>query len=83
VFGVSVDSKEEIASFVEENALNFPLLSDSDKTVVERYGVLNNVGLANRITFIIDKSGHITYILREVDIETHADLVLDMAKKLI
>jgi peroxiredoxin len=44
--------------------------------------VLNNFGLANRITFIIDKNGKISKILKNFDIEKHSQLVLDFAKTL-
>ncbi|GJQ61545.1 MAG: peroxiredoxin [Melioribacteraceae bacterium] len=83
VFGVSVDDKEDLAEFREEYTLNFPLLSDADKKVAEEYGVLNNIGLASRITFIIDKSGKIAEIIRDVDVDTHSDDVYKIASKLL
>ena len=83
IFGISVDSKEDIASFVQEHGLNFPLLSDFSKKVSAEYGVLNKIGLASRITFVIDKNGNIANILREIDIENHSEQILDLSKKLI
>lgn len=82
VFGISVDSKESIKDFINDNYLNFPLLSDEDKEVSKAYGVLNNIGLDSRITFILDKQGNIAKILRDVDVETHADDVFNIAVKL-
>ncbi len=82
VLGISVDSKEDIKEFIQENNLNFPLLSDEKKEVANAYGVLNNLGLANRITFIIDKKGKIADIIREVDVQKHAEQVFDIAMKL-
>lgn len=82
VFGVSVDSKESIKEFISENNLNFPLLSDESKEVSKAYGVLNSIGLDSRITFIVDKQGNIANILRDVDVETHADDVFSIAVKL-
>lgn len=82
VLGISVDSKESIKDFINENNLNFPLLSDEDKEVSKAYGVLNNIGLDSRITFILDKQGNIAKILRDVDVETHADDVFNIAVKL-
>lgn len=82
VLGISVDSKESIKDFISENNLNFPLLSDESKEVSKAYGVLNNIGLDSRITFIIDKQGNIADIIRDVDVETHADDVFDIAIKL-
>lgn len=82
VLGISVDSKEDIKEFILENNLNFPLLSDSNKEVSKAYGVLNNLGLASRITFVVDKEGKIAQIIREVDVQKHADQVFDIAMKL-
>lgn len=83
VLGVSVDSKDALKEFIDEHSLNFPLLSDENKSVSEIYGVLNNIGFSNRITFIIDKEGKISEIIRDVDVKTHANEVLEKAKKLI
>ena len=82
VLGISVDSKESIKEFIKDNNLNFPLLSDENKEVSKAYGVLNNIGVDSRITFIVDKQGNIANILRDVDVETHADDVFNLAVKL-
>ena len=83
VLGISVDSKEAIKEFIDDHKLNFPLLSDENKEISKAYGVLNNIGLDSRITFIVDKEGNITSILRDVDVETHAEDVYKIAVKLI
>lgn len=82
VLGISVDSKDALKSFIKDNNLNFPLLSDEKKEVSEAYGVLNNIGLDSRITFIVDKSGSIARIIRDVDVDTHADDVFKIAMSL-
>jgi peroxiredoxin Q/BCP len=82
VLGISVDSKESIKEFIEDHSLNFPLLSDANKEVSKSFGVLNNIGIDSRITFVIDKKGIIASILRDVDVETHADDVYKIAYKL-
>ena len=82
VLGISVDSKESIKEFIKDNNLNFPLLSDENKEVSKAYGVLNNIGVDSRITFIVDKQGNIANILRDVDVETHANDVFNLAVKL-
>ena len=79
VLGISVDSKESIKEFINDHNLNFPLLSDEKKEVSKAFGVLNNIGVDSRITFIIDKQGNIASILRDVDVETHADEVFNIA----
>ncbi len=82
VLGISVDSKESIKEFIKDNNLNFPLLSDENKEVSKAYGVLNNIGVDSRITFIVNKQGNIANILRDVDVETHANDVFNLAVKL-
>lgn len=82
VLGISVDSKESIKEFIVDHNLNFPLLADETKEVSRKYGVLNNIGLDSRITFIVDKNGNISNIIRDVNVETHADDVFNLAIKL-
>jgi len=83
IFGISVDSKEDIKEFIDDYELNFPLLSDSEKTTSKNYGVLNNIGLASRISFIIDKEGKISKIMKDFDIDKHSNEVLTFAKSLL
>ena len=83
VLGISVDTKEDIEEFVNDYNLNFPLLSDLNKEVSAMYGVLNNIGMSSRITFIIDKNGNIANIIRDVDVENHAAQVFELASKLL
>jgi len=82
VFGISTDSTEEIKKFIDNNSLNFPLLSDADKKVTSAYGVLNDNGRAKRFTFIVDKEGIIREIIEVKDIASHSDNVLNAAMKL-
>jgi thioredoxin-dependent peroxiredoxin len=82
VLGISVDSKEKIKQFINNYNLNFPLLSDENKTVSKTYGVLNKFGIDNRITFIVDKTGYINTIIRNVDVNTHANEVYKLASQL-
>ncbi len=83
VLGISVDSKESLKAFKLDYNLNFPLLSDENKIVSKSYGVLNAIGLDSRITFIVDKKGNISNIIRDVNVETHADDVFNLAIELL
>lgn len=82
VFGVSVDDKTAIKKFIDENDLNFPLLSDSDKKVSKEYDVLNPRGTDKRMTFIIDKEGKIAEIISVSDVKKHSEEVLQKAMAL-
>ncbi len=83
IFGISVDSKEDIKEFVNDYSLNFPLLSDQNKEIAKKYGVLNNIGIASRITFIVDKHGNLAHIIKDVDVNSHSSQVLKFAKELL
>jgi peroxiredoxin len=69
VLGISVDTFFTLKAWGEQNNLNFPLLSDFNKDVIAKYGVLNPdmIGLKNiakRSVFVIDKGGVVRH--REV-----------------
>lgn len=66
VAGISVDSFFTLKEFKKANNLNFPLLSDFNKEVSEKYGVLYEdffgmKGVSKRSAFIINSEGVITY----------------------
>jgi peroxiredoxin len=67
VLAVSVDSLFSLAKFKEEQKLNFPLLSDFNKTASRSYGalyedfVLDMKGVSKRSAFVIDEKGIIRY----------------------
>jgi thioredoxin-dependent peroxiredoxin len=68
-FTASVDSPAENEKFAKSLELDYPILSDPDKTVAKEYGVLNpQRGMANRWTFYIDKEG----VLKEIDKSVNA-----------
>lgn len=64
VFGVSTDNTPSQKVFAEQLSLSFPLLSDFAKRKVSQdYGVLiPDRGMDNRVSFVIDKEGKITYM---------------------
>ena len=72
-FMASVDAADDNAKFAQSEKADFPLLSDPDKSVATRFGVLAARGFANRWTYYIDKSGRIAYIDRAVNPETSAE----------
>lgn len=68
VFGISVDAVFSLAKFKEDQAYNYPLLSDFNKEVSAAYGCLyqnfGNMdmhGVSKRSAFIIDKEGILQY----------------------
>ena len=68
VLAVCVDSPYANGVFTEQNALNFPVLSDYNRVAVDAYGIAfdNFAGMdgyvaANRCVFIVNEEGTITY----------------------
>ena len=64
VFGISTDNTPSQKAFSQQLNLSFPLLSDFlDRKVSQEYGVyVPKAGVANRVTFVINKHGKIQYV---------------------
>ena len=84
VLGVSPDSVESHKKFRDKFELNFPLLADPDKKVVESYGTWKEKSMygrkymgVERTTFIIDEQGKISHIFPKVKVGEHYDEVLE------
>jgi peroxiredoxin Q/BCP len=80
LFGISYDSPESHKKFKDNYQLPFSLLSDKDKKVAKAYGV-KGVLFVDRATFLIDASGKIIAILKNVDVANHAQQIIDAFKK--
>ncbi len=85
VVGVSVDDAQKHQKFKEEHALNFPLIADVDKSLVEQFGVWQEKSMYGRkymgtvrTTFIINEQGYVEQIIGPKDIKTkiHAEQIL-------
>ncbi|RDI70809.1 redoxin domain-containing protein [Halopelagius longus] len=67
VFGISVDTPFALNEFRDQNDLNFPLVSDTNREIVREYGVsmdFEKYGVeevAKRAVFVVDGSGEVTY----------------------
>ena len=89
ILGVSIDSQERHQKFIEKYDLPFSLLADTDKKVVQKYGVWQEKKLYGktfmgivRTTFLIDKSGTVKKIFPKVKVKTHIEEVLKELKEL-
>ncbi len=81
VIGISTDKLADQQKFTEKESLNFPLFADPEKKAAKAFGVLNDRGVANRWTFIIDKNGVVRKIYSKVNPATHPDEVVEYVKK--
>ncbi|OGH92054.1 MAG: hypothetical protein A2563_00480 [Candidatus Magasanikbacteria bacterium RIFOXYD1_FULL_40_23] len=75
VFGISTDSVESHQEFVNKYSLNFTLLSDSEKEVVEKYEANGMVG-TKRVSYLINPQGEIFKAYDKVKPENHVGEVL-------
>jgi len=67
VLGVSMDTLDTQKSFADSLKTPFPLLADTDGAAARAYGVWNQAGYANRVTFVIGKDGIVTSVFEGRD----------------
>lgn len=78
-FMASVDTLEDNTAFANEHEAGFPILADEGKEMTGAYGVLMDVGFANRWTYYIDSDGTVLKIDKETNPATAGrDLVQTM-----
>ena len=82
VFAISVDSVNSQSEFVKEYEIPYVHLSDPKKIACKKYAGTNIAGLAKRSTFIIDKNGIIQNVMREINVASHGQEILDSLKKI-
>ena len=82
LFAISVDSVDSQSEFVKEYQVPYIHLSDPKKIACKKYAGTNIAGLAKRSTFIIDKNGIIQDVIREINVTSHGQEILDSLKKI-
>ena len=82
LFAISVDSVDSQAEFVKEYKIPYVHLSDPKKIACKKYAGTNIAGLAKRSTFVIDKSGIIHDVIREINVSSHGQEILDSLNKI-
>lgn len=87
VVGVSVDNEKSHQKFIEKHQLPFPLIADTDKSLVEQFGVWVEKSMYGRkymgtlrTTFIINEEGIIERIIgpKEIKTKEHASQILNI-----
>lgn len=85
VIGVSIDNEKSHQRFIEKNNLPFTLIADTDKELVQAYGVYGekkNYGRTYmgvfRTTFIINEEGIVERVIdsKKVKTKIHAEQIL-------
>jgi peroxiredoxin Q/BCP len=80
VIGVSPDDGKSHLKFIAKHELPFRIIADTDKKLVEKYGVWGEKQLYGnkymgvfRTTFLIDEAGRIVKIIAKPKVKVHAD----------
>jgi peroxiredoxin Q/BCP len=88
VIGVSPDKMKPIDKFAEKYGLKFPLASDEDHSVAERYGSWVEKSMygkkymgIDRSTFLIGGDGKVIKAWRKVSVTGHVDQVLEAVRQ--
>jgi len=76
VLGVSGQDQASKAEFAKEHKLTFPLLADTDHKWIAGFGVPTWLGMAQRVSFLINPTGKVAKVYRDVDPGVHAAQVL-------
>ena len=89
VLGISPDGAESHRKFAAKYRLPFPLLSDPDRKVMERWGAYGDKVLYGkkttgmiRSTFVIDGAGMVRKVFPRVKVDGHAEQVLEVVSNL-
>ena len=83
--GISADKVDKQQRFSSKYNFDFPLLSDTDKSVARAYGVRRGPGIIpnKRSTFVIGTDGLVKEVVRsETNMSVHADRALEALRKL-
>lgn len=89
IIGISPDSVKRHDKFRQKYGLDFTLVSDETRQVLEAYGLWVEKQMygrrymgVERSTFLIDAAGRIARTWRKVKVKGHAEEVLEAARKL-
>jgi peroxiredoxin Q/BCP len=75
ILGVSADDEASHQAFTQKYNLNFPLLADTNQSLIKAYEV-DGGGYAKRVTYVISPEGKIIHVDASVNTATHASDVL-------
>lgn len=85
ILGVSADTEAKHAKFADKYELPFPLLADTEKEVIQAYGVWGlkkfmgrEYDGIHRETFVIDENGIIEKVITKVKSKQAAAQILEM-----
>lgn len=84
ILGVSADDEKKHRRFIEKHDLPFHLLADTDKKVINDYGVWGPKKFMGRVydgihrtTFVINEEGLIEAVIEKVKTKNHTQQILE------
>lgn len=82
IVGVSADSVKSHSGFADKFSLPFPLIADTEKEIINNYGVWGRKKFMGkeydgiiRTTFVISENGIIKEIVNKVDTKNHSEQI--------
>ncbi len=85
VLGISPDDAKSHKKFELKHTLQFPLLVDTDKKIIESYGVWAEKSMYGRkymgvlrTTFLINEKGKIVHVIEKVKSKEHAQQIIEV-----
>lgn len=82
IVGVSQDTVESHKNFAQKYGLPFTLLADPEKNLIAAYGATGLL-FTKRVSFLINPEGVITKIYDKVNVEKHAQEIMDDVQNLV
>lgn len=84
LLGVSADTEKKQKAFVDKFNFPFPLLADTEKVIIEAFGVWGPKKFMgkeydgiHRMTFILDENGIVERVIDKVKTKEHAAQILE------
>ena len=84
IIGVSADDEKKHQKFTDKYELPFPLIPDTDKKIINAYGVWGEKKFMGRVfdgihreTFVIDENGKIEKVITKVKTKEAASQILE------
>ena len=84
LLGVSADTEKKQKAFVDKFDFPFPLLADTEKAIIEAFGVWGPKKFMgkeydgiHRMTFILDENGVVERVIDKVKTKEHAAQILE------
>ena len=83
ILGVNMDTARMHERFIQKNNLPFPLIVDTDKTMITAFGVWGEKKFMGRVydgihrtTFVVDEKGIIRHIITKPKTKIHGEEIL-------